>query len=222
VALDAARAGAEPGLVVTASVQTHGKSRTERDWSSPEGGLWASIVLEPGVSSRFRGLVPLGVGVACCRALEQVGADVQLRWPNDLMVQDAKVGGILVESISEAGELSTVVAGLGINVANRPPVAQATSLKQEGIAAEPEDALDRVLDELDEVRGLLTSGDSQSICQAFMQHAWGIGREMHLDGEPCTPKEIAVDGALVVEEPDGTIEVHRSGSLRRPASAETG
>lgn len=216
IALDAARAGVEPGLVIQADIQEAGKGRSTRDWRSPEGGLWASVILSSSVPQNAAALVPLAVGVACCRGLADLGAEVGLRWPNDLMLGDRKVGGILVESRSENGRLTDIVAGLGINVLNEPPIEDAASLKEVRSSLTPDRVRDAILGELGTVEDALEDGRPKRICAWFMEQAWGIGRELTLDGEPRIPREIAVDGALIVEDPEGNVEVHRSGSLRLP------
>lgn len=217
IALDAARAGEEPGLVVVGDVQTHGKGRSARDWASPEGGLWASVLLEVEIPARLRGLTPLAVGCACCRALDDLGADVQLRWPNDLMRSDAKLGGLLVEARSEGEQLTSLVAGMGINVTNEPPVDEAANLAD--LSVTRDDLLEAILERLPSMETALRRGETDRICRVFMEHAWGMGREMRLDGDPVVPKDVAVDGALIVEAPDGEVSVHRTGSLRAPDAA---
>lgn len=214
VALDACRAGAKPGLVVSARVQTGGKGRKTRDWASPPGGLWASVLLDAQPPAGSTGLIPLAVGCACCRALADLGADVQLRWPNDLMRGDAKLGGILVETRSGEQGLEDVIAGIGINVRNDPPVEHATNLADLQPAPEPEEVLEAILGRLPEMEDALREGDADRVCRVFMENAWGMGRRMLLDGEPVVPQEIAVDGALIVEDADGEVAVHRTGSLR--------
>ncbi|MDD1747264.1 MAG: biotin--[acetyl-CoA-carboxylase] ligase, partial [Methanomassiliicoccales archaeon] len=96
VAKSLGREGEEEGLVVLAKSQTTGKGRMGRGWSSPEGGLYLSILLRP----RMRSADLLRMTVFSCvpvaQAIEEAcGIDVQLKWPNDLMVQGKKVGGIL-------------------------------------------------------------------------------------------------------------------------------
>lgn len=214
IVLDAARAGVEPGLVVQAAIQRRGKGRKARDWRSPAGGLWMSVLLSPTLPERAAGLVPLAVGVACCRGLDDLGVDVRLRWPNDLMLDDRKVGGILVESRTEEAELTHLVAGIGINVTNEPPTGDAASLDEARASLTPDRVRDAILSRLEATEDALAEGRPKAICSWFMQDAWGIGRELLLDGEPRIPKEIAVDGALIVEDREGRVEVHRTGSLR--------
>lgn len=216
IAMEAVRAGETPGLVVQAGVQTHGKGRSARDWVSNEGGLWASIVLDANPPERLRGLIPLAVGCACCRALDDLGADVRLRWPNDLMRGNDKLGGILVETRSGQATLEAVVAGVGINVRNEPPVDEAANLSDVSPTPSPSDLLEALLERLSGMEQALREGDADRICRVFMENAWGIGEPMLLDGDPVVPKDVAVDGALIVEDPEGEVSVHRSGSLRKP------
>lgn len=216
IALAAARAGEAPGLVVRSAVQTAGKGRKTRDWSSPPGGLWASVLLDVDPPQRLRGLIPLAVGCACCRALEDLGAEVELRWPNDLMRGDAKLGGLLVETRSDGAPLAAVVAGMGINVVNDPPEG-AANLADLHPTPSPGDVLDAILDRLPAMEAALREGQGSEICRVFMENAWGMGQRMLLDGDPVWPKDVAVDGALIVEDADGEVQVHRTGSLRRPA-----
>lgn len=216
VALEAASAGADPGLVIRADVQARGKGRKARDWSSPAGGLWASVLLSPDVPAVHQGLIPLAVGCACAQALESLGVEVAIRWPNDLMLGDRKVGGILVEGRVLGTTLSQVVAGMGINVQNQPPVQDAASLSEVLPGLTPGRLLAGILGYLGRYEEALARADAKLLCQRFMRYAWGIDRELLLDGQPCRPKEIAIDGALIVELPDGSIDVTRTGSLRLP------
>lgn len=219
VALAAARAGEDPGLVVWSDVQTGGKGRSARDWVSPEGGLWVSFLLDVDPPEPSRGLVPLAIGCACCRALDDLGAEVQLRWPNDLMRGEDKLGGILIETRSGQEAFGVLVAGIGINVVNEPPLSQATNLADLAPTPAPADVLDAILERLGPMQEAIEQGDADRICRVFMENAWGMGEVMLLDGEPVIPKDVAIDGALIVEDPEGEISVHRSGSLR-PAPAE--
>lgn len=102
---------------VRACTQRNGRGRTGRPWVSDPGGLWISAVLPcPGQRARWAGL-PMAVGWALIEALETLGAsDLRLRWPNDILVGNRKLCGVLVERYSDA----TAVVGIGINVRNQP------------------------------------------------------------------------------------------------------
>ncbi len=112
VAADLVREGAGDGLVVVADHQTAGRGRRGRTWESrPGSALLVSVVLRP-----VPPLVTLAAGVAAAEACQAVaGAKVDLKWPNDLMLDDAKLGGILSELVGDAA-----VVGLGLNLGWAP------------------------------------------------------------------------------------------------------
>jgi BirA family transcriptional regulator, biotin operon repressor / biotin---[acetyl-CoA-carboxylase] ligase len=112
LAADLARAGAADGLLVRADHQTAGRGRRGRTWESrPGASLLVSVVLRPAPA-----LVTLAAGVAAAEACEAVaGVETTLKWPNDLLVDGAKVGGILSELVAGAA-----VVGLGVNLSWAP------------------------------------------------------------------------------------------------------
>lgn len=113
-----AEQGAPEGTLVIAEEQTLGRGRHGRKWYSPAGqGIWMSLLLRPGQPIVFAAQLTLLTAVAVCRAMRKVsGADVGIKWPNDLLVQGKKLCGILVESISEDELLKYCIIGIGIDV----------------------------------------------------------------------------------------------------------
>ncbi|MBK9180842.1 MAG: biotin--[acetyl-CoA-carboxylase] ligase [Acidimicrobiales bacterium] len=128
--LAVARDGAPEGRVVVADHQTSGRGRLGRVWEAPAGSsLLVSVLLRPAtglaeplpVSSAH--LLTVAVAAAAAAACDEVaGVQPLLKWPNDLMVDDRKLGGVLAESVVDDGVLAAVVVGLGVNV-NWPPAA---------------------------------------------------------------------------------------------------
>lgn len=123
-----ARSGAGEGLVLVAEAQTSGRGRMGRRWiSPPRRSLTFSVLLRPAVPAGLLGWAPLLAGVAVASALERTaGVDARLKWPNDVLVDGAKIAGILAERWGNA-----VVIGTGINVLQQRgelPVPTATSL----------------------------------------------------------------------------------------------
>src|SRR5689334_14982368 len=123
-----AQAGAREGLVLVAEEQTAGRGRMGRRWiSPPRRALTFSVLVRPAVPAGLLGWVPLLAGVAVASALEYTaGVDARLKWPNDVLVDGAKIAGILAERWGNA-----VVVGTGINVLQQRgelPVPTATSL----------------------------------------------------------------------------------------------
>jgi BirA family transcriptional regulator, biotin operon repressor / biotin---[acetyl-CoA-carboxylase] ligase len=111
--IDEALSGASEGLVAVADYQTAGRGRLGRRWVAPPGSnLLASVLLRPGLNATQLHLVTAVVGLAAsdaCSGLSRV--EPTLKWPNDLLVGDRKLAGILAESVRDA-----VVVGLGLNV----------------------------------------------------------------------------------------------------------
>lgn len=123
-----ARSGADEGLVLVAEAQTSGRGRMGRRWiSPPRRSLTFSVLLRPAVPAGLLGWAPLLAGVAVASALQKTaGVDARLKWPNDVLVDGAKIAGILAERWGNA-----VVIGTGINVLQQRgelPVPTATSL----------------------------------------------------------------------------------------------
>lgn len=116
-AQELARAGALEGTVVLAEEQTGGRGRLSRIWISPPGGLWFSVVLRPNVLPMRAPEITFLAAVACVQALGRYpGLDVGIKWPNDLVWRDRKLGGILTELSGEFDRINHVVLGIGINV----------------------------------------------------------------------------------------------------------
>lgn len=113
-----ARAGAAEGLVVVADHQRAGRGRRGRIWSAPaRSSLLASVLLRPALPPRLLYLVGAVVSLAAADACRAVaGVDVRLKWPNDLVVEGRKLGGVLVETELHRGRVVAAVAGLGLNV----------------------------------------------------------------------------------------------------------
>ena len=120
-ALAAARANAPNGSVFFANEQQAGRGRGDHSWESAAGeGLYVSVLLRPMIGAAILPFLPLAAGLACAEAIRsETGIEIDLRWPNDLLIGERKAGGILVESKTEGTEVSFVVVGIGINVHQR-------------------------------------------------------------------------------------------------------
>ncbi len=99
---------------VRADTQTAGRGRFQRQWVSDEGGLWLTAVVP---AKPVAATLPLVAGLAVCNALQEVGVESpRLRWPNDVLVQDRKLAGLLVDQFTPG----LAVVGVGVNVRNQP------------------------------------------------------------------------------------------------------
>jgi BirA family biotin operon repressor/biotin-[acetyl-CoA-carboxylase] ligase len=104
-----ASSGVQPGTIVMADTQTHGRGRLGRHWSSPEGGLYASLILP------LTPLLSLNAGVAVAESLIELGITARLKWPNDVLVHGKKIAGILIETRNDYG-----IVGVGVNISTAP------------------------------------------------------------------------------------------------------
>jgi len=128
-----AAAGRGHGTLVWAKRQTAGRGRQGNDWESPEGNLYMSLILRPELPLKEAGQLSFVTGVALGEAISSFlpeTATVELKWPNDVLVNKKKIGGILIESEIQEDKLSWVVLGIGVNVLAAPDYA--ISLKQAG------------------------------------------------------------------------------------------
>ena len=116
-----AEEGAAHGEVVIAERQTAGRGRRGRTWISPPGGnLYLSAVLRPDMPPQRAPEITLVASVALCHAVRRAGADAGIKWPNDLVVGDRKLCGILTEMAADEGRVQWVVLGAGVNLNARP------------------------------------------------------------------------------------------------------
>lgn len=218
-----ARAGAPPFSVVIADEQARGRGREGRRWLSPPGaGLWMTVVLVARPSRHAA--VPLLVGIAAARALEQVCPDLraEIEWPNDLIVAGRKVGGILCESWDNDAGSRGMAIGTGINISQRtadfPPElrARASSLCAVGAASVSRPALAGAL--LVRMRELLAPEPVALAGALHRELAWRdalAGRAVVLgNGETGTARGISSEGALLFEGSGGRMREIRSGSVR--------
>ena len=141
----AARDGAPDGTVVVAERQTQGRGRHGRNWFSPAGNLYASILLRPGLPPARMSELGFIVALAAADAVDTVlpGGRARLKWPNDVLVDGGKVAGTLVEIIED----NAAVIGIGLNISRVPEAAPypVTCLRDAGATTSPEAVLTHLL-----------------------------------------------------------------------------
>ncbi|MGZ4426834.1 MAG: biotin--[acetyl-CoA-carboxylase] ligase [Nocardioidaceae bacterium] len=214
---DRARRGEDEGLVVAAEHQTAGRGRLDRVWVTPaRAALTFSVLLRPGAVPAARWpWLPLLAGVAAVEGVRRAaGVDAVLKWPNDVLVGDGKLAGILVERVESAGALAAVV-GIGLNVSSTRaelPVETATSLALEGATSLDRTALLAAIlaalrDEYDVWR--VARGDpAGSLRPSYTRLCATVGQQVRValpGGGQLTGEATGVDdgGRLEVATPDG-------------------
>jgi BirA family biotin operon repressor/biotin-[acetyl-CoA-carboxylase] ligase len=120
VAGELATAGADEGTIVIAESQTCGHGRIGRSWWSPPGGVYFSVVLRPDLKPAEAVKFTLVAGVSVARAIAKLtNLEPKLKWPNDIIINGKKAGGILTEMNAEMDRINYIVIGIGINVNTR-------------------------------------------------------------------------------------------------------
>jgi BirA family biotin operon repressor/biotin-[acetyl-CoA-carboxylase] ligase len=198
--------GREPILVV-ADHQTAGRGRLGREWLEPDRALFASLAFEPAWPIEAWSLIPLVAGLAARSTIGAIaGVTVGLRWPNDLVIGDGKIGGLLAES----GD-GIVVVGCGINLLWEEPIVGGTALYE--------------IDPGSEIVGHLGMGWADRLLgsMALQPDEWGIddyrdacvtiGQPVSYDTGSGTAVAVSDEGSLLVETVGGVVAVH-SGEVR--------
>lgn len=226
VAFQLAADGAPDGTVVVADHQSAGRGRRGRAWiDAPGSSLLASILVRPALAPALWPAFSLTTAVAVGEVLRRLtGLEARLKWPNDVLVGDRKIAGILVES--RAGAEPLLVIGVGINLAQRefPPelAARATSVALETGQAPPRDAvLVAVLAEFAAWRRRLEGEGFAPVRARWLALADTIGRHVSVDVVSGVAVDLAPDGALLIEE-DGRVRRIVAGEIAEPGPAAAG
>jgi BirA family transcriptional regulator, biotin operon repressor / biotin---[acetyl-CoA-carboxylase] ligase len=211
---------------VVADAQTAGRGRRTRTWDSPPGeGLYLSVLLRPAATTNLS-LLSLLAAIAVAETLAQYNiAGLDIKWPNDVLIAERKVCGILVESASSGANALRVIAGIGVNLNQRsfpPELAEtATSLAlQLGHKVSVEAFRDRLLERLAHWYAEWQRGARQSIVKRWQQlssYAFDQPVTVLLDDEQVDGVTIGLtkDGSLLVQTADGTLRTILAGEVTR-------
>ena len=212
--MEQARGGAAEGLVAVADHQSAGRGRRDRRWVAPPGSsLLFSVLLRPDLDPSQFHLTSAAVALSAAGACTEVcGVNADVKWPNDLLVQDRKLAGVLSESlVGSQGFGSAVVVGTGINV-NWPPVLPAdlahlaTALNREsGRDVDRGDLLVAILESLDDYLD-----DWTAVAHDYRIKCATVGREVRVD----LGARGVLEGTAVGVTDEGLLEVRDSGGTK--------
>ena len=216
--------GAENGTVVISEKQTDAKGRSGKAWASPIGGIWLSLIVKPNVDYSKLPMITIGTGVAVAKAIERTGiTSAEIKWPNDIIIHDKKVCGILTEAVTTFNTIDSVIIGVGIDanidIEDFPEELQdgTTTLAEELGRKEDENVLIRLfLEEFEKIAETFNEGDYESILKDWRKRSYSVGKIVEVR-EPFNKNfdayvvGIGREGALIVEKIDGTLEKVISG-----------
>jgi len=221
-----ARYGAAEGTVVIAEAQTAGRGRLGREWFSPKGGLYFSIVLRPKLRANEAVKLVFVASLAVAKVLDEVyGLRVETKWPNDVLVNGRKICGILSEMNTVGEKVNYVIVGVGINVNTEvqkkfPEELRiaTTSLKNELCRKIRLGEMFRiVLERLDEIHKQFLKEGFVSVLARWKKYAYFLG--CHIDVTCQCEKlsglasDVDSDGTLIVKLEDGTVKHVSTGDI---------
>jgi BirA family biotin operon repressor/biotin-[acetyl-CoA-carboxylase] ligase len=223
IAKELASEDAQEGTIVIAETQKSGRGRLGREWISPKGGVWLSVILRPQINPEHAPKIAIIAGLAVVKTLTGLyNIECKLKWPNDVLIKEKKVCGILTEIDAEMDKINYIVVGIGINAnvdLNSFPVEikkGATTLKNE-LKREVSRVrlVQRLLEELESNYTLFNEKGFSQLREEWKKFAGTLGRRVRIitqdkiiEGEAV---DIDGDGALLVRLDDGSVEKVISG-----------
>jgi BirA family biotin operon repressor/biotin-[acetyl-CoA-carboxylase] ligase len=214
------------GIVVIADEQTHGKGRFGRSWISPPGvNLYFTVLLRPPILSRSASILTLVTSVAVATAVrDYTGLEAEIKWPNDILVNGKKTGGILIEMKSDKDLLYFLAIGIGVNVNMSPDALTedirpfATSLKAEiGKSVDKITLLSQILAEMEKYYKILLNGNKRALINEWLSLNSTIGKKVKIENQDRTMSGTAEgldeNGQLVIRLSSGKIETVSAGEV---------
>jgi len=217
-----AEQGVSEGVLVLAEEMTKGRGRMGRQWIASRGGLWFTLILKPRFIKGLQ-LLSLIAGLSVVRGVESLlGVKAKVKWPNDVVYNERKLAGILVEGKIEADAVKYILLGIGLNVNNSLP----DSLKQIAITLKdvlgyniPRIPLLRsILRYIDEYYDLFIKGLYRNIVADWKKYSSTIGRYVRVyttDGETLEgiAEDISSDGSLILRLRNGSKTIIYAGDV---------
>ncbi len=216
-AMEMAAKGAKEGALLIAETQTGGKGRLGRKWFSPPGvNLYLSVILQPKIDCAQATILTLLAGIAVAHAIrERSQLTARLKWPNDVLIGEKKVAGILAELAADGQAIKHLILGIGLNVnleaSMLPPELSktATSLKIEsGRTVSRLEMLETLVNQLERWYTVFLDQGPTPILKEYSQFSHTLGRRIQV---ACHDKVVegeavglAPNGGLILRKQDGT------------------
>ena len=212
----------ENGTIVIAEKQTQGRGRLGRKWTSPKGGIWMSVILRPEFEVSLSTLFPMVSSLALAIAIEKVlKIKPQIKWPNDLTINDRKVAGILVDASIESGKIDYLILGVGINfkidvkeveknIKNTGNYYGVDTLVTKDNKTNPARLVQVFLLELEKLYNLLSEGNSDYIIKQWTKRSSTIGKTISV-----TSSTGLIHGKATKIDKDGALVISTKGKTRR-------
>lgn len=227
IAIEMAKQGAPEGTAVLANEQLSGRGRGVRSWHSPAGvGVYCSIVLRPKMAPSKGQLITLMTSVSIVKAIAQrTGLSPRVKWPNDILINNRKVAGILLESRVSGAQIGYVVLGFGINVNNdSADLPEDIRVKASSLLLELKKPVDRstlvveIFSELERIYDIFQRHDFSLILEQWRHYSATLGQRVRIWQKDKTTEGIALDltedGGLLLKLEEGKQVVVHAGDVQ--------
>lgn len=209
IARDFAREGCPDFTVVIAEMQKKGRGRLKRTWFSSEGGLWFTIVRRPAIPPILSFRVNFCASLALVRTIRRLfGVNAQVKWPNDILIDDKKLTGMLSEMEAESDKVSYVNIGIGINVNNDPTPYEPNAVSLKKVLNRDVSRKNLLSEFLDEFENRTDGADFGNVIYEWKKHTMTIGRHVKIvtinDVSEGLATDVDEDGALILKLKDGS------------------
>ena len=209
-----ARLGARGPLAVWTAEQPGGRGRSGRSWSGTRGNLMVSLLLHPARPPAEAGSMALAAGLAVADCARSWGKDARIKWPNDILLEDSKLAGVLLEAGSNGGRLDWMAVGVGLNLAEAPALDRRTACIGPHVSVEA--ALERIVEAVLRRYRQWLDGGFAAVHEEWLERAAWLGRAVRV-GEG----EGAVEGIMRTVDADGSLVLaDAAGAERRLAAGE--
>ena len=211
------------GAIIIAEKQTGGRGRSGRNWISPKGGIWFSVILHPKFDISNITLFPIASSLALSYAIEKTcEISTELKWPNDLTIKGKKLAGMLVDASFESNKIENLVLGVGINfnvnikeieknlkkTENYYGISSLNEHKNKGEAIK---LIQSFLLELEKIYEELNKNQTKKIIKEWTKRSSTIGKKIEINTNEGKIKGEAIridnDGGLMVKEKGRTKKV---------------
>jgi birA, biotin-[acetyl-CoA-carboxylase] ligase region len=213
----------EEGTVVISEEQTNGKGRWGRTWSSKAGeGIWMSIILKPEIEPNKAPFITLIAGAAIVKALNNLQVSAKIKWPNDVIINNKKISGILTELSAEIERVNYVIVGIGINVKQMDFDGElkdkATSLYKENYNLSRVDIVIEIIQEFEKLyKSYILNNNGKETIDICKEYSAVIGKEIYVikgdEKELAECIDINSEGNLVIKDSENNIREIMSGEV---------
>ena len=211
IARDLARKDCPHFTVVIAGRQKKGRGRLQRVWLSSEGGLYFTVVLRPQIPPVLSSRVNFAASLIMARTLRRMfKIDARVKWPNDILVDDRKLSGMLSEMEAEADMITFINIGMGINVNNDPTSSEPMAISIKEILGRDVPRKQILSEFLDEFENRLNNASLDNVISEWKRYTLTLNRRVRIVTNRDVSEGLAMDvdenGALVLKLADGSFK----------------